>query len=867
MFSFVFLCFCSFSHLRLGRTIIHKRDMRKYLFISFLCLLSQAISAKTRITSSYEMHTLDGRLSVKFITQDIVRVTFEKTPKSPFDNLNNLRKNADGSYSETTDKTIKLSQLLNRQEWHNSNNTGVVLNSITPSPIALCKQKGNGKKILLQTESLIVELDGVNGSVTFKDASSGRTLLAERSDLPHEAEPVVQERIIYDEKSAHMVETANGKVTVKDIIRRDTIGTSTKYRVHFQWHDDEALYGLGSHMEDYMNLRGKTMYLTQHNLKAMIPVLNSTRGYGLLFDAGCAMKMQDDYVEMEAAKVLDYYFIKGETLDRVIAGYRHLTGQCPMMPRYMFGYTQSKERYTSQDEILRTLGEYRRRHVPIDMIVQDWNYWPQGWGYMKMDSTHYPDPRALADSVHALNAKLMVSIWPNPQYCPQADDFKQRGYMLEHSVYDAFSADARRHYWSYAMHEFFEKGFDAWWCDCSEPLDGDWTWGLGQYGWECHEERWNRNKDILSDALGAERSSLYSLYHAMGIYENQRQVTDPVLSSKRVLNLTRSSYAGQQRYATITWNGDTHASWESFRQQIPAGLNFMSTGCPYWTVDVGSFFTRTDPRWFYKGEFPKGASDPAYREYYTRMLQWGTFLPMLRSHGSDTPREIWNYGEPGTPYYDAILRMITLRYELIPYSYSMAGWTTQHDYTMARMLAFDFANDPKVLDIKDEYMYGPAFLVSPVTEPSVTTKRIYLPKGADWIDYWTGERHAGGQTVESHFTISELPLYVRAGSIVPTAPATEYSAAQLDKDMTLNIYTGHDASFLLYEDEGDGYAYEQGAFTEIPLTWDEATRTFTIGTRKGEYQGMQAKRTFLVRVNGKKAIPISYEGKRVSITL
>lgn len=803
--------------------------MKKYLFISLLCLVAQTMTAQ-----SHKFRSRDGWVVVNFVTDDIVRVRYFKGD--------------------------------DRTEF--SNTTGVCVVNDEPIRITTTDLKRStplGKT--LKSKSLIVKIAEGTGALSFIDRKSGVTLLSERSERPHESVPVVQERVIYDDKSAHMVETANGKVTVKDVLRRDTIGTSTKYRVHFQWHDDEALYGLGSHMEDYMNLRGKTMYLTQHNLKAMIPVLNSTRGYGLLFDAGCAMKMQDDYVEMEAAKVLDYYFIKGENLDKVVAGYRHLTGQCPMMPRYMFGYIQSKERYVSQADLLGTLAEYRRRHVPIDMIVQDWNYWPQGWGYMKMDSRHYPDPRAMADSVHSMNAKLMVSIWPNPQYCPQADDFKSRGFMLEHDVYDAFSSEARRYYWGYAMREFFSKGFDAWWCDCSEPLDGDWTWGLGQYGWDSHEERWNRNRNVLSDALGAERSSLYSLYHAMGIYENQRQVTDPQLSSKRVLNLTRSSYAGQQRYATITWNGDTHASWESFRQQVPAGLNFMATGCPYWTVDVGSFFTKGGGQWFYKGEFPQGASDPAYREYYTRMFQWGTFLPMLRSHGSDTPREIWRFGEPGTPFYDAILRMITLRYELIPYSYSMAGWTTQHDYTMARMLAFDFADDAKVLDIKDEYMYGPAFLVSPVTEPSVTSKRIYLPKGAEWIDYWTGKRYAGGQTIDSHFTIGELPLYVRAGSIVPTAPCTEYSAAQLDKDFTLTVYPGKDASFLLYEDEGDNYNYERGAFTEIPLSWNEATHTLTIGTRKGQYNGMQAKRTFLVRVNGKKAIPISYEGKRISITL
>ena len=422
------------------------------------------------------------------------------------------------------------------------------------------------------------------------------------------------------------------------------------------------LYGLGCHMEDYLDLRGKTMYLCQHNLKEMVPVLNSTAGYGLLFDAGCGMGYQDapegSFVELEAANEVDYYFMKGCTMDKVVAQYRYLTGQSPMFPRYMFGYIQSKERYRSSEELVDVAEEYRRRQVPMDVIVQDWNYWPQGWGYMKMDRRFYPDPRHLADSLHALDAKLMVSIWPNPTNCPQTKDFAERGFMLGHSVYDAFNPLARARYWDYANEEFFGNGFDAWWCDCTEPLDADWRAMPEGYGWDSHEERWKGNLALLDAVLGAERSCLFSLYHSKGLYENQRATTD----RKRVVNLTRSSYAGQQRYATITWNGDTHASWKSFSQQIPQGLNFMATGCPYWTVDIGSFFTRGGREWFRAGDFDRGVDDMGYREYYVRMLQYGAFLPLFRSHGTDTPREIWRFGEPGEPFYDSILRMIHLRY-------------------------------------------------------------------------------------------------------------------------------------------------------------------------------------------------------------
>ena len=451
-----------------------------------------------------------------------------------------------------------------RVQWSNDgslqeNNTGACV--YTNQSVKVEKTE-NGDEIIFQSSELTIKYSKTNNGIIFEDKDKNIIL----NQIPNslKAEPSVQEKIIYDEKSAHVEETANGKVTVKDIIRRDTIGRSTRYYVSFSSQNEKALYGLGSHMEDYLNLVGKTLYLTQHNLKAMLPMLCSTNGYGLLFDAGCAMKFKNDgsitTMQLEGAKTLDYYFIKGARLDDVVAGYRYLTGEVSLMPRYLFGYTQSKERYVSSDDIINTLKEYRRRHVPIDMIVQDWNYWPEGWGYMKMNPKYYPSPKALADSVHSLNAKLMVSIWPNPQWCPEAEDFKNRGMMLEHDVYDVFNPEARKHYWSYAKNEFYSQGFDAWWCDSSEPLDGDWnripSHSLKDenkpYGWDDQEYRWQLNKDVLSEALGVERSSLYSLYHSMGIYENQRAEPN---NTKRVVNLTRSTYAGQQRSAEIRHGG------------------------------------------------------------------------------------------------------------------------------------------------------------------------------------------------------------------------------------------------------------------------------------------------------------------------
>jgi len=768
-----------------------------------------------------------------------------------------------------------------RVQWHpdggeRDNATGVCVYDRQDVKV---KTISDSKSVRYVSDELEVVFDIPSSALTFIDRKTGKTLLKEDPSRPRVHERVVEETFIYDDSTAHIEETANGKVTVKDIIRRDTVGMNDKFTANFIVDGRQGLYGLGSHMEDYMNLMGKNLYLTQHNLKITVPVIVSTFGYGLLFDAGCAMKFSStpitgsaDYsmtMEMDAARELDYYFIKGDGMEDVVAGYRHLTGTVSLMPRYLFGYTQSKERYVSSDDIISTLREFRRRHIPIDMIVQDWNYWPRGWGYMKMNEKFYPDPAALADSVHAMNARLMVSIWPNPQYCPQEEDFRNRGYMLKNSVYDAFNPEARKHYWSYANNEFFSKGFDAWWCDSSEPLDGDWNRmpepiDGKPYSREDHERRWNLNKEILSATLGAERSSLYGLYHAKGIYENQRATG----SDKRVVNLTRSGYAGQQRYSTILWNGDLSASWESLRQQIPSGLNYMATGNPYWTVDVGCFFTGTDSRWFRKGDFPDGVKDMKYREFYTRMFQWATFLPMLRSHGTDTPREPWQFGEPGSKYYDAILKMINLRYSLIPYIYSMAALQTGSGYSMARLLAFDFPDDRNVYDIKDQYMFGD-FLVCPVTEPDASLRKVYLPSSADgtaWIDYWSGRRHEGGKWIEAEAPIDRLPVFVREGSIITTVKPTEYSEAQKGLPIEVNIYPGKDSEFAFYDDRGDGYDFEKGEYSVIKMRWNDKTRTLEIGQAVGTYPKAPEVRTFVVRTPVAEKT-VKYSGKKVKVKL
>ncbi len=792
--------------------------MKKFLLIILLSSVAVFASA----ADDLRFDVADGGLSVSFITADIVRVQY-----SP-----------DGQFKD--------------------NGTGVCIWQ-KGADVPLQITEGAGYKSIV-SDSLEVRVSRA-GVVSFYDRS-GRLLLTEDTDCPHRAERRWIENVIYQEGSGEVKHTANGDVQQMNVLRRDTIGATWRCYLNFKWQDGEALYGLGSHMEDYMNLRGKRLYLCQHNLKAMVPVINSTAGYGLLLDAGCAMQFYDDTEHgfmLDAASEIDYYFMKGATMDKTVERYRWLTGEAPLMPRYLFGYTQSKERYVSSDDLLSTLKTFRERHIPVDMIVQDWNYWPGGqWGTMTMVPEFFPDKRALTDSIHAMNARLMISIWPNAMNSPQWEDFRDRELLFPGTtVYNAFKPEARDLYWQYANKEFFSNGFDAWWCDSSEPIDADWNTFPKNYNPADQKWRWQLSTDALSEALGAERSQLYSLYHAKGIYEHQRLTTD----KKRVVNLTRSSYAGQQRYSTITWNGDTYASWKSFAQMIPAGLNFMATGCPYWSIDVGAFFVGTSRwQWFHRGEYPDGCNDPEYRELYCRMLQYATFLPVMRSHGSETPREPWRFGNSGEPYYESILSSIRLRYRLLPYVYSLAARVSFDGYTMTRALAFDFAKDSRVLDIKDEFMFGPSFLVAPMTEKG-TSRKVYLPEGCGWTDFHTQKHYDGGQWIVADAPISRIPLFVREGSILPVGKDVEY--ADQDPDAVgLLVYPGADASFTLYEDKGDNYDYEKGSSSVIPLKWNDRKRTLTIDSRSGSYPGMRTSRTFTIRLADGTEKTVKYNGKK-----
>lgn len=626
----------------------------------------------------------------------------------------------------------------------------------------------------------------------------------------------------------------------------DRIAYSTK--LEFCFSEGEALYGLGSHEEGVMNLRGSHQYLYQHNFKGLMPVLVSTKGYGLLFDSYASMIFRDDmhgsYIWSEFNEEMDFYFIYGPDFDNIVSGYRQLTGKVPMLPKWAFGYVQSKERYESEQELIEIAKEYRKRNIPLDCIVLDWRSWEgELWGQKSFDKSRFPDPVGMMEELHRINVKLMVSIWPiMTNNGANHVEMKEYGYLLgNQSTYDAFNEKARELYFKQANEGIFSKGTDAWWCDCTEPFESDWK---GETKPE-PEERLIINTAEAKKYLDPAYINAFSLLHSKGIYEGQRKLTD----RKRVVNLTRSSYGGQQRYGTITWSGDICAKWETMKTQIADGLNFCASGAPYWTLDIGGFFVAKKEQWFWDGDYNLGCEDYGYRELYTRWFQYGAFLPMFRSHGTDTPREVWRFGEAGSVFYDTLVKFINLRYRMMPYIYSLAYRVTNENYTMMRALPFDFAQDNKVYNINDQYMFGPAVMVNPVYKPmyfdssSVELKdtqkqrEVYLPANHNWIDFWTGEEFCGGQKITSEAPIEIIPLYIKAGSILPMGDVKQHTAKDNQDELELRIYPGADCVFTLYEDEGDSYDYEKGDFSTIELKWFDGEQKLVIGKREGFFKG------------------------------
>lgn len=730
----------------------------------------------------------------------------------------------------------------------------------------------------ISTELLTIRVNKTTCAFSYWEAS-GRLLTKEPPRGGKTLERTDVYRTIFD-VSAGEVATDRGA----DGFRARAEGSNqifdrTAYhtKLEFEWQEDEALYGLGSHEEGMMNLRGQHQYLYQQNMKAVVPALISTRGYGVLVDSYSLMSFHDDsfgsYIWTDVDDEMDFYFIYGPEFDQIIEGIRHLTGDAPMLPKWAYGYIQSKERYISQEELIDIAREYRERELPIDGIVLDWQSWTgELWGQKTLDPQRFPDPSEMMRQLHALHVKLMVSIWPiMKEGGDNHREMSEHGYLLgNQATYDAFTDGARRLYWEQVHAGLFSHGVDAWWCDCTEPFEADWT---GQVKPE-PEQRMLINTAEAKRYLDPEYINAYSLLHSKGIYEGQRSVTD----HKRVVNLTRSAYAGQHRYGTITWSGDISANWETLRKQIADGLNFCVTGSSYWTMDIGAFFVRNQENlWFWNGDYNEGVADLGYRELYVRWFQFGAFLPIFRSHGTDTPREIWRFGEPGDLFYEALVKYLKLRYRLMPYIYSLAGAVAHRCYTMYRVLAFDYREDPRVHDIDDQFLFGPAFLVAPVTTAMYygpnsrklhdvrKMRQVYLPSGG-WYDFWTDEHLEGGKTIDAKADLDTLPLFVRAGSIIPMGPDVQHTGEQPEAMLLLKVYPGQDGSFTLYEDEGDTYHYENGAYSMIEMSWDDTNRRLTIGPRIGSFPGMPEHRQFMVEIAGRAGqIVVSYQGTPVVV--
>lgn len=628
--------------------------------------------------------------------------------------------------------------------------------------------------------------------------------------------------------------------------------------------EDESIYGLGQQQQGRMVQRNLKLRMIQGNADDYIPFFFSVKGYGLFWDNYSPTDFEDSRestsIKSDVGDCIDYYFMYGGNADGVIAQMRNLTGQVPMFPLWTFGYWQSKERYKSQDELVGVVKKYRELGVPLDGIIQDWQYWGNNylWNAMEFLNPEFYNPQKMVDDIHKLNAHVAISIWNS--FGPKTKQYKELekiGALMDFKtwpesgsekwppnmdypsgvrVYDPYNPEAREIFWKYLNKGIFSLGMDAWWIDSSEP-----------------DHMQFKPSDLDNKTyLGSFRKvrNAFPLMTVGGVYDNQRKVT----SDKRVFILTRSAFAGQQRYGANTWSGDVVASWNALREQISAGLNFSLCGIPYWNSDIGGFFL-----W----DFPKKLDDVNYRELYARWIQFGAFCPMMRSHGADAPREIYQFGKKGDEIYDAIEKFINLRYALLPYMYSTSWEVTANQSTMMRALVMDFSSDKNALDINNEYMFGKSILVSPVTKPmyskivvngndttklgdftKIKSEEVYLPRGTDWIDFWTGEKFDGGQKINKEVPIDIMPLFVKTGSIIPIGPKVQYATEKKWDNLEIRIYPGADGKFVLYEDENDNYNYEKGVYSVITFKWDNTKKTLTIGKRKGSFPGMLETRIF-----------------------
>lgn len=708
--------------------------------------------------------------------------------------------------------------------------------------------------------------------------------------------------------------TANGKPLLKEkattFAPRATGSDKGRYTVSmsYQLDKDEAIYGLGTVQDGKLNRRGLSKRVEQSNIEDFQNVIQSVKGWGIYWDNYSCSHFDDNAQGMtfkaEVGDCADYYFMFGKNADGVNACMRQLTGNVPMFPLWTYGFWQCRERYKSSKELLEVVDNYRRLQVPLDGIIQDWQYWGNNylWNAMDFLSEQFTDGKQMIDRVHEQNAHIMISIWAS--FGPQTQQFAKLAEKdlllpietwpqsgLSHiwpprmeypsgvKVYDAYSPVARQIYWDH-LKRLFDYGIDAWWMDSTDP------------------DFFNpRESDFeYKTSAGSWRSvrNLFPLATVKGIYANQRKES----ADKRVFIMTRSAFAGQQHYGSGLWSGDVASTWDMLRKQVPAGLNYTMTGCPNFNTDIGGFFCgsyNTDGT----GSAPR---NPQYQELYVRWMQYGLFCPVFRSHGADAPREIYQFGKKGEPIYDAIESTIRLRYRLLPYIYSTAWQVTSANESYLRALTYDFASDKNTWNLGSEFMFGRSILATPILDPQYTEEKIfkedamsgwdkkdakieqlkdgkidfseektatkYLPKGADWYEFYTEKLYKGGRNVTFTTTIDRTAMFVKAGTILPLAPVMQYAQQSQWDNLDIIVYPGSNAVFTLYEDEGDNYNYECGVYSTITMKWNDSRRTFTVEARQGQFPGMLQNRKFNIRIAGTEAVKtVDYNGNAVSVTL
>ncbi len=744
-----------------------------------------------------------------------------------------------------------------------------VVVTMTPQETAPTKLEGSRTDTLL-TDRVMVTCNKSSGLLSFF-RPDGTVLIKERS------------KPAFTKRTSHTIDPYNVAQT-------------------FQLASGEAIYGLGQVQDGNLNHRNKSYsHMVQNNMSVWIPFFHSTRGYGLYWDLYGPCDFTDNSsgttFRTEAAHAVDYYLLVGSETDgnEVVQRVRELTGQATMVPLWTFGYFQSKERYQSATETLGVLQKYRAQQVPIDCVVQDWQYWGDNnmWNAMEFLNPQFKTTYTrMIDGLHNDGAHLLISFWAN-----FGADTKQYAHFKEHNqlmkmgndimtttyppnsgvaIYSPYQQSARQYYWQCLYEGLVSKGVDAYWVDSSEPDHYQ-----GGEDWERTNDFIVLNKDDEDNATLNPQSletshtwrsmrNVFPLMHTSGVYDGHRAQKAELTEAKRVMIMTRSGFLGMQRYGAGTWSGDITASWETLANQIPAALNYSACGIPSWNSDIGGFFN---------GSY-HGPGQDTYNELYCRWIQFGTFCTIMRSHGSGTDRAIYQFGKQGESYFDIINRYINLRYALLPYIYSTDRRVHHDGFSFMRAMGIAYPTDKATHELKDQFMFGQDILVAPVVKAQAEQRTVYLPKGDEWTDIWTGQQYEGGQKVTRNVDLALMPLYVRQGTIIPWGPDVQYSEQHNWDNLEIRIYPGADGAFTLYEDERDNYNYEQGHFSEIPFTWDEASQTLTIGKRNGEFQGMLKDRTFrivLVDASDKMGLGIrqsvrfskevSYSGSEVSVKI